>query len=67
LAAHFHDTFDNAIENILVAISFGIAYLIKAVEQLTHQSAVLEVALTQRPQEEMFAPKTSYLPYRMLA
>ena len=29
LAAHFHDTFDTAIENILTAITYGIFVLIK--------------------------------------
>ncbi len=27
MAAHFHDTFDNAIDNIFTALSFGIYFI----------------------------------------
>lgn len=34
LAAHFHDTFDTAIENIFTAIRFGTSLLIQVAAQL---------------------------------
>ena len=37
LAAHFHDTFDNAIDNIFTAISYGNFELTQVAEQLTLQ------------------------------
>ena len=47
LAAHFHDTFDNAIDNILCALEYGKSNKTQVVGQLIVRLEDWEVALTQ--------------------